>query len=161
MVGLQNLFQVRIVGLDQRPLLQLAEEVPHPERDHDHRYGRVFQDPKAEVQVSPGVGEVGLNQPKQVPAAGEDHDLADQNQALLVALQVAREQQGKGDEPVEYEIERGDHAPAAANTVEIPRNLFRQISRPNDEELGESQIDIQHDEGKSQFAQVVLLSFAQ
>src|SRR5579859_4708249 len=161
MVGLQNLFEVRIVGLDQRPLLQLAEVEPHPEGNHDDGHGHVFQDAEAEMQMPPGVREIRFNQPEHIPAAGEDHDLADQDNAVFVPFQVAREEQREGNEPVEHEVQRSDHAPAPANAVEIPGNLFREVARPDDKELRKSDVNVEHHEGKSQFAQVVLFGFAE
>jgi hypothetical protein len=47
------------------------------------------------------------------------------------------------------EIERDDDAPVAANAVQVPGNLFRQVPRPDDEELREGQVDVQHHEGET------------
>ena len=59
------------------------------------------------------------------------------------------------------EIKRDDDAPVPANAIEIPGNLFRQVARPDDQELPEGEIDIQHDKGEGELAQVVLLCLAQ
>ena len=82
-------------------------------------------------------------------------------EALLVPLQIAREQQAKGMQPVEDEIQRGD-------TPQPPRmrSRYQGISsgRLPDQMIrncGEGQVDIQHDEGEAELAQVVLLGDAQ
>ena len=41
------------------------------------------------------------------------------------------------------------------------RNLFRQVAGPDDEELAEGEVDIQHHEGEGELAEVVLLGLAQ
>ena len=131
-----------------------------PEGNHGDGHGDVFQDSPAEVQIAGGVLEVRLDKPEQIEGLGEDHPLADADQALLVALDVARKQQRERDEPVEDEIESDDDAPVAANAIEVPGNFFRQVAGPDDEELREAEIDIQHDEGEGELAEIVLLGGA-
>src|ERR1700730_12336824 len=111
---LQNLFEVRIVGCDQRTGLQLCQVVRHPDGDHRGGDEGILQDAGGEVQIAAGIGEVRLDPPKHVPAAREDHPAAYDREAALVALQVAREQQGEGNDPVEDEIQRDDYAPVTA-----------------------------------------------
>src|SRR5579863_4944018 len=62
---------------------------------------------------------------------------------------------------MEDEVQRNDDAPVAANAIEVPRNLFGQVAGPDDEELTEGEIDIQHHEGKGQLAQIVLFRLTQ
>src|SRR5205807_2412374 len=89
------------------------------------------------------------------------HPLADSDHALLVALDVARQQQRKRNDPVEDEVQRDDDAPVAADAVEVPVDFFRQVAGPDDEELAEGEIDVEHHEGEGELAQVVLLGGAQ
>ena len=102
-------------------------------------------------------GSISQNKSK---ALREDHPLAYTHHPRLVALDVTRQQQRKRNQPVEEKIERDDNAPMPANAVQIPRNLFRKIARPDDQELPEREIDIQHDKGKGELAQIVLLCLA-
>src|SRR5215472_1098803 len=69
MFGLQNLRQVRIVGLNQCAGLQAVAEERSPEGDHGHGHGNVLENSPAEVQVARGILEVRLDQPEHVPAA--------------------------------------------------------------------------------------------
>ena len=62
---------------------------------------------------------------------------------------------------MEDEVEGDDDAPVAANAVKVPGDLFRQIPRPDDEELREGEIDVEHHESKGELAKVVLLGLTQ
>src|ERR1017187_8021050 len=160
MFRLQDFRQMRIVGLHQWPRLQAVTEKGHPEGNHGHGDGYVFQHSPTEMEVARGVFEVGLDEPEQIEGLGEDHPLADADEALLVALDIAREQHGERDQPVEEEVQGNDDAPVAANAVEIPGNLLGQVAGPDDEELRESQVDIEHDKGEGELAHVVLFCLA-
>src|ERR1700755_1007835 len=124
MFGLQNLCNVRIVGLNQCARLQIVAVESNPKGNHGDGHGDVFKDSPAEVQIAGGIFKVRLDEPKQIEGLGEDSPLADANQAVLVALDVARQQEREGYEPVEDEIERDDDAPMSANAIEIPANLL-------------------------------------
>src|ERR1700684_1426978 len=117
MFGLQNLCDVRIVGLHQCARLQVMAVESNPQGNHGSGHGNVFKDSPAEVQVAGGVFEVRLDEPEQVEGLGEDHPLADANQAFLVALDITRQQKRKRNEPVEDEIKSDDDAPVAANAI--------------------------------------------
>src|SRR6266567_3224342 len=157
MFGLQDFCSMGIVDLDQRSGLELGAEPGQPEADQRRGNGNVFENAPREVEIARGVLEVGLDEPEEIEGLGEDHPLADAYQALLVALDVAREQQREGDHPVEDEVQGDNHTPVSADAIELPVDLFGQIAAPDDEELAEGQIDIEHDEGERQLAQVVLL----
>src|SRR5215469_6971044 len=58
MFGLQNLRQVRIVGLNQCAGLQAVAEERSPESNHGCRNRNVLEDSPAEVQVARGILEV-------------------------------------------------------------------------------------------------------
>src|SRR5208337_4275186 len=161
MFRLQDFRQMRIVGLHQGARLQLHAEVGYPDGHHRHGHGNVLQNSPTEVQVARGVFEIRLDEPEEIEGLGEDHPLANADEALLVALDVAREQHRERNQPVEEEVERNDDAPMAANAIEVPGNLFGQVSRPDNEELREGQVDVEHHEGKSEFAHVVLFGLAQ
>src|ERR1017187_116868 len=160
MFRLQDFRQMRIVGLHQWPRLQAVTEKGHPEGNHGHGDGYVFQNSPTEMEVARGVFEVGLDEPEQIEGLGEDHPLADADEALFVALDVAREQHGERDQPVEEEVQGNDDAPVAANAIEIPGNFFGEVAGPDDEELREGQVDIEHDKGEGELAQIVLFSLA-
>src|SRR5215469_9770541 len=124
MFGLQNFRQVRIVSLNQRPGLELDSEIGDPEADQRTGDGDVLEDSPREMQVARGVFEVGLDEPEQVEGLGEDHPLADADKALLIALDVARQQEREGDHPMEDEVEGDNDAPVAADAIEIPVDLL-------------------------------------
>ena len=50
---------------------------------------------------------------------------------------------------------QADQAPARLQAMEVPGDFFRQVSRPDDQVLGEREIRPQHDERKHQIAEVV------
>src|SRR5271169_4460904 len=104
MLRLQNLRQMRVVGLHQRPRLQACAIEGHPEGDHRHRYGHIFENSPAEMKIAGSILEVRLNEPEQIECLGKNHPLAHPDQTLLVALDVARQEQSEGNEPVEDEI---------------------------------------------------------
>src|SRR5215469_5491114 len=157
MFRLQNFSNVRIVGLHQRTALQVVTKDCDPDGHHGDRDRDVFKDSPAEVQVAGSVFEIRLDQPEKIEGLGEDHPLANQYQALFVALDVTREQQRKRNEPVEDEVEGNNYAPAAAYAIEVPVDFFRQVTGPDNQELTEGKVDVQHDEGKGELAEVVLL----
>src|ERR1700722_13371011 len=128
MFGLQNLRQMRIVDLHKGPRLQSRAEVSQPETEQRGRHGDVLENSPAEMQIARGIFEVGLDEPEHIESAGKDHPLADAQQALLVALEVARKQHAERNHPVEEEVERDDNAPAAANTIEIPVDFAGQVA---------------------------------
>src|ERR1700724_1729298 len=159
MFWLQNLWEMRIVDLDQGPLGELVQVGDHPERDHGAGYRSILQNTEGEVQVARR--EAGLDEHEHIPAAREDHPLAHDDDAALVALDIAREQQCERNQPVEDEVERVQQAPVPANAIQVPGDLFRRVAGPDDQELREVEVDVQHDEGEHQLAQVMLLGGAQ
>src|SRR5664279_4791577 len=161
MIRLQNLRKMRIVDSHQRAPLQLCEVIGQPERNQRDGNSAVFKYSPAKVQVPACISKIRLNQPEHIPATRKDHPAAHYDQSFAIPLQVARKQQGKGNQPVEDKVQRDDVSPSAAEAIEIPGNFFREIAAPDDEELGEGQVDIEHDEGEGELAQVVLFSHAQ
>src|SRR5580704_12492096 len=161
MFGLQDFGQMGVVGLDEGTGFEVNAEVSDPERDKGAGDGDVLKDAEGEVEISGGVAEVGLDEPEQVESLGENHPLADVNQTFLVALDVARQQEREGDHPVEDEVEGDDDAPVSADAVEIPVDFLGQVAGPDDEELAEGEVDVEHDEGEGHLAQVVLLGLAE
>src|SRR3569833_959093 len=147
MFGLQNLRDMRIVGLHPGASLQVVAVDGDPHRSHRDRDGDVLEDSPAEEQVARSIFEVGLDEPKEIECLSKVHPLADADHALLVALDIAREQERERYDPVEDEVQGDDDAPVTANAVEIPVDLLRQDAGPVDKELTEGEIDIEHDEG--------------
>ena len=80
---------------------------------------------------------------------------------FLLRLMSRDKQQREGDHPVEDEVEGDDDAPVAADAVQVPVDLFGQVAGPDDQELAEGEVDVEHDEGESELAQVVLLGLAE
>ena len=127
-VRLQNLFQVRIVGLDQRALHHLAKVEPHPQGNHDDWNGHVFQNAKAEMEVAAASAKFGSISQNISQQRAKIMILQTRTSAIFIALQVGRKQQSEGNEPVKHKVQRGDHAPATANAVEVPGDFFRKVS---------------------------------
>src|SRR5579871_4663859 len=123
MFGLQDFRQVRIVDLNQRAALQVGAESGYPESQHRDRHSDVLEDSKAEMKVARSVFEVGLDEPEEVKSARKDNPLANSREALLVALDVARQKQRERNQPVEDEIQGDDDAPVAADAIEVPIDL--------------------------------------
>src|SRR6476620_1220364 len=115
MFGLQDFCGVRIVDLNERSGLELGAEISQPEADQRRGHGNVFKNAPREVEVPRGVLEVGFDQPEEVKGLGKDHPLAYADQALLIALDVAGQQQRERDHPMEDEVQGDDHAPVSAN----------------------------------------------
>src|SRR5215469_3125388 len=161
MFRLQNLCNVRIVGLHQRTALQVVTKGCNPDGHHRDRDRYVFKDSPAEVQVAGGILEIRLDQPEKIKGLGEDHPLTNEDQALFVALDVTREQKRERNEPVEDEIQGDDDAPMAAYSIEVPVDLVGQVAGPDDKELTEGQVDVQHDECKGELSKVVLFGRAE
>src|SRR5579875_109080 len=114
-----------------------------------------------DVKVAGRVPEVRLNQPEHVDKAREDHPARQPDHFFLIALQIAREQQGEGNQPVGNKVQRADIPAAAVDAVQVPGNLVRNVAGPDNQELGKAEIDVEHHEGKSELAQVMLLGNTQ
>src|SRR3569833_3811273 len=130
MFGLQNLCDVRIVGLHQRAGFEVIAVVSDPEGNHCDRNSDVLEQTPAEVKMTGGVLETRFDQPEQIECLREDDPLANANHSLLVALDIAREEQRKRDDPVKNEIEEDDDTPAAAYAVEVPIDFIGKIACP-------------------------------
>src|ERR1035441_1987887 len=78
MFRLQNLRNMRVVGLHQRTRLQARAIEGDPKGNHRNRYSHIFENPPTEVEVARRILEVRLNQPEQIEGLGEDHPLAHQ-----------------------------------------------------------------------------------
>src|SRR3569833_650234 len=58
---------------------------------------------------------------------------------------------------MEDEVEGDDDSPSATDAIEIPVDLFREVAGPDDKELAECEVDVEHDEGEGELAEIVLL----
>src|SRR5664279_1187643 len=108
MIRLQNLRKMRIVDSHQRAPLQLCEVIGQPERNQRDGNSAVFKYSPAKVQVPACISKIRLNQPEHIPATRKDHPAAHYDQSFAIPLQVARKQQGKGNQPVEDKVQRDD-----------------------------------------------------
>src|SRR6185437_14647638 len=99
---------------------------------------------------------VRLDDPEHIDTAGEQHPAGKPDHLPLVALEVTREQQGERNHPVEDEVCRADIPPSTVNTVQIPGNLVGHVAGPDNKELGKGEIDVEHDEGQGELAQIML-----
>src|SRR6187402_80629 len=163
MFCLQDLGGVRIVENNDRACHELGQVVSHPECDDRNRNCDVREYPEVtrEVKVSTCVREVRFNQPEEIEGLGEDHPSSEEEHLLAAVLEVAAQKAAERDHPMEDEVAGGDHPPSAMGTVQIPGNLFRRVGAPDDQELRECQVDIQHDEAEHKLAEIVLLRLAQ
>src|SRR6266446_7343829 len=126
---LQYVLGSRVVSGNQRPRTQVVAEERDPESAHgegDH-----------EVCHGDGesLGKAGLDVPEQVDVARDEHPGGQPNQAGNVALERAGQQNEKRDEEMKDNQKQANELPSPVQTAEVPGNLFRQVTRPDDEPL--------------------------
>src|SRR5690242_9945414 len=91
----QYLLQMRSVARDQRPLLQLPKEIPDPQADQTHWGGEIHP---ADAEALGAIER--RDHPEQIYAADAENEYRDAAQQFEIALEIAREQQRKGQRKV-------------------------------------------------------------
>src|SRR6266496_3763854 len=126
---LQYVLRSRVVSGNQRPRTQVVAEIRDPDSAHgegDHEVGQGDGE---------GLGESGLDVPEQIDVMRDEHPGGQPNQAPDVTLERARQQKEKRDEKMKDNQKQADELPSPVQTTEVPGNLFRQVTRPDDEPL--------------------------
>src|SRR6266700_257614 len=70
-------------------------------------------------------------------------------------LDTTRQQEQERKDEVYYKQRQPDPLPATLGTVHIPGNLLWQIPRPDNQELGKSDVGPEHNEGQQKVPEVV------
>src|ERR1035437_1307500 len=152
-VHLERDREAGVVHGKQRTPCELPRERPEP--DAEERDGRRQVEP-VEAQL-PGM-EGGRDQPEQVHPPHEEEEPGNPDELPEVALEVAREQEDEGHGKVE-ERERERHgAPSPREPVVEEADFFRQVARPDDEELREGEVGPEHREREKELAEVVYVA---
>src|SRR5450759_4736600 len=152
----QNLLQVWGILRHQRALLQLREEVRQPEADQADGDGEI-QEAEAEALRA----EAGRDQPVEIDEAHRQNEQRDRSQQFEIAFQIAREQEREGQREMADHQQQSDELPAVIEAGQIPRDLFGQVARPDDEELGERKVRPHHDQGEQELAEIVQMALRQ
>src|SRR6185437_9635619 len=113
------------------------------------------------MKIAGGILEVRLDQPEHIDEPCSDHENAKPDHPALGTLEVTRQENAERNDPVANYIQCADRPPSAVDPVQVPRNFIRQVTGVDDEELREGQVDIEHHEGESQLAEIVLLGNAE
>src|SRR6266446_10846991 len=146
---LQYVLRRRIVSGNQRPRTQVVAEVRDPESAHGEGEREVCQ------SNGEGLGKAGLDVPEQVDVARDEHPGGQPNQAGDVALERAGQQKEKRDEEMKDNQKQTNELPSPVQTTEVPGNLFRQVTRPDDEPLRKGEIGPHHNEREQEVAVIV------
>src|ERR1035441_1692781 len=146
----QYLLQARGIPRHQRALLQLREEVRQPESHQPDRDGEI-QEAEAEALLA----KARRDQPVEIDEAHRQNEQRDGGQQFEIAFQIAREQQGEGQREMADHQQESDELPAVIKAGEIPGNFLRQVTRPDDEKLGEGKVRPHHDHGEQELAEIV------
>src|SRR5450759_924648 len=96
-----------------------------------------------------------LDMPKNIDDAHEYKPGSEPDQRARLALQLAREQERERHGEVEHHKEQANSFPSAIQAAHVPRNLFGQVARPDDEPLREIEVSPDHDESEHELAVVV------
>src|ERR1700674_1941031 len=119
----------RVLSGNQRPRTQVVAEVRDPDSAHGEGDREVCQ------SDGESLGKAGLDVPEQVNVARDEHPGGQPNQAGNVALERAGQQHEKRDEEMKDNQKQANVLPSPVQTTEVPGNLFRQVTRPDDEPL--------------------------
>src|SRR6201996_3082936 len=163
MFGLQKLFSVRVVQINQRPTREFGQVEDKPEGNNRKWNGDVSQNAPVsdQGQITGSIFEVRLDQPEHIDEARTDHEDAQPDLPPLRTLEIARQKNAERNHPVTDHVQGADRPPTATNAVQVPRNLVRNVAGIDDEEFREREIDVQHHESKRQLAEIVLLGDAE
>src|SRR6266403_3817143 len=126
---LQYVLRSRVVSGNQRPRTQVVAEVRDPDSAHGEGDHEVCQGD------GESLGKARIDVPEQVDVARDEHPGGQPNQAGNVALERAGEQHEKRDEEMKDNQKQANELPSPVQTTEVPGNLFRQVTRPDDEPL--------------------------
>src|ERR1700681_1753222 len=126
---LQYVLRSCAVSGNQRPRTQVVAEVRDPDSAHGEGDHEVCQGDDESL------GKAGLDVPEQVDVAGDEHPGGQPNQACNVALERAGQQHEKRDEEMKDNQKQANELPSPVQTTEVPGNLFRQVTRPDDKPL--------------------------
>src|SRR5450759_3017017 len=146
---LQKSQGLRRVDGQQRTLSHVVEEVCHP-KTADTGDDREMQP----TDVKRGM-RGRLDMPKNIDDAHEYKPGSEPDQRARLALQLAREQERERHGEVEHHKEQANSFPSAIQAAHVPRNLFGQVARPDDEPLREIEVSPDHDESEHELAVVV------
>src|ERR1035441_9110950 len=144
----QDLLQVRLIGRQQRALLQLVKEVSQPDADEAHGRGEIHP-----AQAEGFFSEIGSDQPVQVDQAHAEDEDGDGSEQFKIAFQVAREKQAEGQREMADDQRQRHVLPAVVEARDVPGNFFGQVAGPDDEELGEGKIGPHHHQRQQEFSQ--------
>src|SRR5580658_6074656 len=126
---LQYVLRSRVESGNQRSRTQVVAEIGDPDPAHGEGNYEVCRGD------GESLGEAGLDVPEQVDVVRDEHPGGEPNQARDVALERARQQQEKRNEKMEDHQKQSNELPSPVQTSEVPGNLFRQVTRPDDEPL--------------------------
>ncbi len=109
----------------------------------------------------PSRAETRRDQPVEIHQPHHQNEHRDRCQQFEIAFQIAREQEREGQREVADHQQQPDKLPAVIQAREIPGNFFRQIARPDDQELGERKVRPHHHQGEQELAEIVQVAVRQ
>src|SRR6266508_3615889 len=107
------------------------------------------------MELKSGRVEGRLYQPETVEPMHEKDRRSYLRQCPSAAFGGSREEQYERERELKYNQSRRDPLPAAADSMQIPRDLFGEIFRPDQQELRKTQISPKHDESEQKIAEIV------
>src|SRR5262249_3211308 len=123
----QGVLQVSITQRQQRPLFQLKQEHCKPQTADAYRSHEIHP-----VQPKTGLMEAGSHLPEKVEEAHGNNQSGNPHKCAARALQTPRKEQREWKGEMKYHQQKPYPLPAAPEALDIPRDLVRQIARPDD-----------------------------
>src|ERR1039457_3323043 len=131
----QRLLQLRFVKRHQGPLLQLRQKVPQPDPDQPHGSRKIHP-----AQAERLLAEIRRHEPIEVYQSHTQNEDGDARQQPEVAFQIAGKQQREGQREMSEDQCQCYVLPPAVQSRQVPGDLFRQVARPNNQELGKREV---------------------
>src|SRR5512142_2336458 len=149
MVGLHRELHPRIVDGEQRAPVELPQEERGPDPADADRSGEV-EDVERD---SPGM-EDRLDEPDHVDHPHREDPPGDPRQETDVLLDPAREEQQERRSEVREQDEERHELPRGVEARQVPGDLLREVSRPDDDELREGHVSPEHQEHELEVPEV-------
>src|SRR5579862_7881535 len=152
MLMLQLARKPRVMQRQERHFLQLPKIGADPHAADSHHRQNIHRVNSRTLRV-----ERRHNQPVNINKTENDEHSGNQRQSRQFSFYTALHQQQKRQREMQHHQHDGHRSPTAESARHVPRNLFLQIARPDDQKLRIREVSPEHHEREHQIALVVEL----
>src|SRR6266496_5657360 len=131
----QRLLELGVVQRQERPLAELPRKDGEPEPADSDRSENVHP---VEPEAVPG--ERRLRQPEDLHQLHENDEPRDRREDARIAVGGRGQEHQEGKDEVEEQDRDGDPAPASLQAAQVPGDLLRQVSGPDNQVLRERDV---------------------